>query len=42
MADLTAEQRYQKFLVEKSNTIQNVPFNYIAPFVAIVQKYLSH
>jgi CRP/FNR family transcriptional regulator, anaerobic regulatory protein len=41
MANLTAEQRYQKFLIEKPNIIQNVPLNYIASYLGITQRHLS-
>jgi CRP/FNR family transcriptional regulator, anaerobic regulatory protein len=40
-ANLTAEQRYQKFLMEKPNIIQNVPLNYIASYLGITQRHLS-
>ena len=41
LANLTAEQRYQKFLKEKPNIIQNVPLNYIASYLGITQRHLS-
>jgi CRP/FNR family transcriptional regulator, anaerobic regulatory protein len=41
LANLTAEQRYQKFLIEKPNIIQNVPLNYIASYLGITQRHLS-
>ena len=40
-ANLTAEQRYQKFLHDKPNIIQNVPLNYIASYLGITQRHLS-
>ena len=41
MANHTAEQRYQKFLHDKPNIIQNVPLNYIASYLGITQRHLS-
>lgn len=41
MTNLTAEQRYQKFLKDKPNIIQNVPLNYIASYLGITQRHLS-
>ena len=41
MANHTAEQRYQKFLRDKPNIIQNVPLNYIASYLGITQRHLS-
>ena len=41
MSNLTAEQRYQKFLRDKPNIIQNVPLNYIASYLGITQRHLS-
>lgn len=41
MSNLTAEQRYQKFLKEKPNIIKNVPLSYIASYLGITQRHLS-
>lgn len=41
MANLTAEKRYQKFIVMNPNIIRNVPLNYIASYLGITQRHLS-
>jgi CRP/FNR family transcriptional regulator, anaerobic regulatory protein len=41
MANLTAEQRYQKFCEENPLIIQNVPLTYIASYLGITQRHLS-
>lgn len=41
MANLTAEERYHKFLKENPTIIQNVPLSYIASFLGITQRHLS-
>ncbi len=41
LTNLTAEQRYHKFLKEKPTIIQNVPLNYIASYLGITQRHLS-
>jgi CRP/FNR family transcriptional regulator, anaerobic regulatory protein len=41
MANLTAEARYNKFVIENPNIHQNVPLGYIASFLGITQRHLS-
>lgn len=41
MANLTAEKRYEKFVKENPNIIQNVPLSYIASFLGITRRHLS-
>jgi CRP/FNR family transcriptional regulator, anaerobic regulatory protein len=41
MANLTAEQRYQKFESNNPNILQNVPLSYIASYLGITQRHLS-
>jgi CRP-like cAMP-binding protein len=41
MANLTAEQRYQKFVKQNPNIMQNVPLTYIASYLGITQRHLS-
>jgi len=41
MANLTAEKRYEKFVRENPNIIQNVPLSYIASFLGITRRHLS-
>jgi len=41
MANLTAEERYNKFVKENPNIIQNVPLGYIASYLGITQRHLS-
>jgi CRP/FNR family transcriptional regulator, anaerobic regulatory protein len=39
--NLTAEERYRKFLREKPNIIRHVPLRYIASYLGITQRHLS-
>lgn len=41
MANLSAEERYNKFLVEHPNIIKHVPLAYIASYLGITQRHLS-
>jgi len=41
MANLSAEERYNKFVKENPNIIQNVPLGYIASYLGITQRHLS-
>lgn len=41
MANLSAEERYSKFVKENPNIIRNVPLGYIASFLGITQRHLS-
>lgn len=41
MANLTAEERYNKFVKENPNIIRHVPLGYIASFLGITQRHLS-
>ncbi|MCU0326337.1 MAG: Crp/Fnr family transcriptional regulator [Spirosomaceae bacterium] len=41
MANLSAEERYNKFLVENPNIVRNVPLTYIASYLGITQRHLS-
>lgn len=41
MANLTAEARYNKFVIENPNIYQNVPLSYIASLLGITQRHLS-
>ncbi|MPR37231.1 Crp/Fnr family transcriptional regulator [Salmonirosea aquatica] len=41
LANLTAEQRYLKFMKEKPNTARHVPLSYIASYLGITQRHLS-
>jgi CRP/FNR family transcriptional regulator, anaerobic regulatory protein len=41
MANLTAEQRYQKFCKENPKIVQNIPLTYIASYLGITQRHLS-
>lgn len=41
MINLTAEDRYQKFLREKPTIIRHVPLRYIASYLGITQRHLS-
>ncbi len=41
MANLTAEQRYNKFTKENPKIMQNVPLGYIASYLGITQRHLS-
>ena len=41
MANLTAEERYNKFVKANPNIIQNVPLGYIASYLGITQRHLS-
>jgi len=41
MANLTAEDRYRKFLKEKPTIIRHVPLRYIASYLGITQRHLS-
>ncbi len=41
MANLSAEERYNKFIKENPNIIQNVPLGYIASYLGITQRHLS-
>ncbi len=41
MANLTAEERYHKFLKLNPTIIQHVPLSYIASFLGITQRHLS-
>ncbi|MFN3847772.1 MAG: Crp/Fnr family transcriptional regulator [Spirosomataceae bacterium] len=41
MANLSAEERYNKFLVEHPNIVRHVPLTYIASYLGITQRHLS-
>jgi CRP/FNR family transcriptional regulator, anaerobic regulatory protein len=41
MANLTAEQRYEKFTRENPRISQNIPLNYIASYLGVTQRHLS-
>jgi CRP/FNR family transcriptional regulator, anaerobic regulatory protein len=41
MANLTAEQRYNKFVKENPKIMKNVPLGYIASYLGITQRHLS-
>ena len=41
MANLTAEDRYQKFLKEKPTIVRHVPLRYVASYLGITQRHLS-
>ncbi len=41
MANLSAEERYEKFVQENPNIIRNVPLQYIASYLGITQRHLS-
>lgn len=41
LANLTAEQRYQKFVKFNPNIMNNVPLGYIASYLGITQRHLS-
>jgi CRP/FNR family transcriptional regulator, anaerobic regulatory protein len=41
MANLNAEQRYEKFIEENPLIVQNVPLAYIASYLGITQRHLS-
>lgn len=41
MTNLTAEDRYQKFLREKPTIIRHVPLRYVASYLGITQRHLS-
>ena len=41
MTNLTAEERYQKFLKEKPTIIRHVPLRYVASYLGITQRHLS-
>lgn len=41
MANLTAEKRYEKFVLENPEIIRNVPLSYIASFLGITRRHLS-
>lgn len=41
MANLSAEERFNKFVIENPNIYQNVPLGYIASFLGITQRHLS-
>jgi len=41
MANLSAEDRYHKFLMEKPSIIRHVPLRYIASYLGITQRHLS-
>ena len=41
MANLTAEDRYQKFLKEKPTIVRHVPLGYVASYLGITQRHLS-
>jgi CRP-like cAMP-binding protein len=41
MANLSAEERYLKFLKQKPNIVRNVPLRYIASYLGITQRHLS-
>jgi CRP/FNR family transcriptional regulator, anaerobic regulatory protein len=41
MANLSAEERYHKFVKENPNIYKNVPLGYIASYLGITQRHLS-
>lgn len=41
MANLTAEDRYRKFLKEQPTIIRHVPLRYVASYLGITQRHLS-
>ena len=41
LAILNAEQRYKKFITDKSSILQNVPVQYIASFLGMKPESLS-
>jgi CRP/FNR family transcriptional regulator, anaerobic regulatory protein len=41
MANLSAEERYTKFVKENPNIVRNVPLGYIASYLGITQRHLS-
>lgn len=41
LANLTAEQRYRKFILENTNIVRHVPLTYIASYLGITQRHLS-
>ncbi len=41
MANLTAQERYCKFLTENPTIIHNVPLTYIASYLGITQRHMS-
>jgi CRP-like cAMP-binding protein len=41
LTNLTAEDRYRKFLREKGVVIQHVPLRYVASYLGITQRHLS-
>lgn len=41
MANLSAEERYNKFVKENPTIIRNVPLGYIASYLGITQRHLS-
>ncbi|NDK40293.1 Crp/Fnr family transcriptional regulator, partial [Pseudoxanthomonas gei] len=41
MANLTAEERYRKFIQEKPGIVRHVPLRYIASYLGITQRHLS-
>jgi CRP-like cAMP-binding protein len=41
MANLSAEERYNKFVKENPKIMQNVPLGYIASYLGITQRHLS-
>jgi CRP/FNR family transcriptional regulator, anaerobic regulatory protein len=41
LSNLTAEDRYQKFLKEKPSIIRNVPLRHIASYLGVTQRHLS-
>lgn len=41
MSNLTAEERYRKFLQEKPTIIRRVPLRYLASYLGVTQRHLS-
>jgi CRP/FNR family transcriptional regulator, anaerobic regulatory protein len=41
MANLSAEERYHKFVKENPKIMQNIPLGYIASYLGITQRHLS-
>lgn len=41
MANLTADERYRKFVQENPTIIRNVPLTYIASYLGITQRHMS-
>ena len=41
MVNLTAEERYRKFLIEKPTVVRNIPLQFIASYLGMTQRHLS-